>query len=302
MTLLGVAVALAAAVAFGWSTAAMHYDASSAPPAVQGPVALVRHLAGQWRWLTGMAASLLGLGLHAVALRIGSLSVVQPLVVTGLVAALLFRAALERRRPDPAVLGWACLTAAGLAVFLAAAGSTTGSATPSGAPAAIILAAGAVAACVCWRAARRARPGGAGLLLGGGTGIVFGLTAGTLKATSDEHGLVQVLTSWPLYVLLVLGLVGFLANQVTYRRTSLASSLPLLNVANPVVALAYGVLAFGERPGRRPAGYLVEGLALTAVLLGVYFLARRPGRVPHGRPAVADDPGEQPEPRVLVRS
>ena len=95
MTGWAVAVALSAAVAFGWSTALMHHGASGAP-AARGLRGLLSHVVRQWRWLLGMAASLAGLGLHAVALHLGSLVVVQPLVVSGLVFAFLFRSALDR--------------------------------------------------------------------------------------------------------------------------------------------------------------------------------------------------------------
>lgn len=281
MTDLTVFVALAAALAFGWSTAAMHYDASTAPASITGPFGLLRHLVGQWRWLTGMAASLLGLGLHALALRLGSLAVVQPLVVSGLVFSLLFRAALDRRWPSRSVMGWACFTAVGLALFLFAARSTTGSATPAGRATVIVLGVGSAGAALCWWAATRARPAAVGLLLGAGAGINFGLTAGALKATSAASSLAQVFTTWPLYVLLVLGGSGFLANQTAYRKAPLASSLPILNVANPVVALIFGVAAFGESPGRTPLDYVVATLSLTAVLAGVFFLARHDEAAPH---------------------
>lgn len=279
MTGLTVLVALAAAVAFGWSTAAMHHDASAAPSTIGGPLALVRHLVVQWRWLTGMAASLLGLGLHAVALSIGSLAVVQPLVVTGLMFSFFFRSGLDRRWPSRTVMGWACFTGVGLALFLVAARSTTGTAAPSEAGAAVVLAAGAACACACWWAASRSRPA-AGLLLGAGAGINFGLTAGTLKATTAAHSVAEVVTSWPLYVLLVLGISGFLANQVAYRKAPLSSSLPILNVANPLVALVYGVIAFRERPATGPLALAVEGGGLAAVLAGVFFLARHEDAAP----------------------
>lgn len=228
MTGLVVVVSLAAAVAFGWSTAAMYHDASAAPPGLTGPFALIRYLVRQRRWRTGLAASLIGLVLHGLALRLGSLAVVQPLVVTGLVFSFLFRALLERRRPSRIVLGWAGFTAVGLALFLVASRSTTGTTTPSGPAATALLLVGAAGACACWWAATRARPAAGGLLLGAGAGINFGLTAGTLKATAAATSAAQLLGGWPLYVLLALGISGFLANQTAYRKAPLASSLPIL--------------------------------------------------------------------------
>jgi len=238
-------------------------------------VALLRHLVRQWRWLTGMAASLLGLALQALALRWGSLAVVQPLVVTGLIFSLLFRAALDRRRLPPRILIWAGCTAAGLAIFLAAAGSSTSSGKLDGTGAAVVLAGGAVAAVACWRHAARHSPAQEGLLLGAAAGINWGLTAGTLKATSAATSPVTLYTNWPLYVLVLLGISGFLANQRLYHRTPLTTSLPILNVTNPLVALGYGFLAFGERPSQQPALVALQVVGLLVVLLGVYCMARQ---------------------------
>ncbi len=268
------AVALAAAVAFGWSTAAMHSSASRAPDDLGGVLSLVRHLITQRRWLSGMAASLLGLGLHTLALRLGSLAVVQPLVVTGLVFTFLFRAALDRTAPSRVVVVWSGVTAAGLAVFLTAAGSTTGSDRPQGAWALLVLAVGAALAVSCWRGAQGAEPAPAGLLLGAAAGVVFGLIAGTLKAVAGAADLHEALAGWPLYLLLLLGTSGFLLNQQAYRRAPLTTSVPVLNVLNPVVALVYGAVAFRERPASGAGAVGVEVLGLVAVLAGVYLLAR----------------------------
>lgn len=272
--LLTAAVALAAAVAFGWSTAAMHSSASRAPDHLGGVLSLVRHLLTQRRWLSGMAASLLGLGLHTLALRLGSLAVVQPLVVTGLVFTFLFRAALDRTPPTRAVVVWSGVTAVGLAVFLAAAGSTTGTDRPEGAAALLVLLLGAALATTCWRRAQPAEPAPAGLLLGAAAGVVFGLIAGTLKAVAGAPDLRHAVTGWPLYALVALGTSGFLLNQQAYRRAPLTTSVPVLNVLNPVVALVYGAVAFHERPASGAFAVSVEALSLVAVLLGVYLLAR----------------------------
>lgn len=287
--LLTALVALTAAVAFGWSTAAMHASASRAPDHVGGSLALVRHLLGQGRWLSGLAASLVGLGLHSLALRLGSLAVVQPLVVTGLVFTFVFRAVLDRALPPGRVVLWSGVTAVGLAVFLVAAGSTTGTAAPHGVAPFLVLGCGALAALGCWRGSYRTEPAGTGLLLGAAAGVVFGLIAGTLKATTASASVLAAVTSWPLYALLLLGTAGFLLNQTAYRRAPLTSSVPVLNVVNPLVALVYGALAFHERPAAGVGALSAEALSLLTVLAGVYFLAQQGERsleaapVPVGR-------------------
>lgn len=287
-------VALAAAVSFGWSTAAMHHSASRAPVGVGGPLALVRHLAGQGWWLTGMAASLIGLALHSLALRLGSLAVVQPLVVSGLVFTFVFRAILEHRLPPRRVAFWAAVTAVGLAVFLVETGPGSGTDTPHGPGSFYVLAAGAAVAGLCWRLSERSAPATTGLLLGGAAGVIFGMIAGTLKAAAGAGSLGDLVTSWPLYVLLVLGACGFLTNQTAYRRAPLTSSVPVLNVVNPLVALLYGAAAFHERPASDVLAVTGQALSLVAVLVGVFFLARQgeealdePEPLTAGAPAVA---------------
>jgi drug/metabolite transporter (DMT)-like permease len=269
-----VPVALAAAVAFGWSTALMHHSASGAPSSVSGVRALLVHVTRQWRWLLGMAASLTGLGLHALALHLGTIAVVQPLVVTGLVFSFLFRAALDRALPHRATMGWALLTGVGLTVFLVS-GGASGGGRADPVDTAVLLAAGAVLVAAAWVAAARV-PSHAGLLLGAAAGVVFGLIAGTLKATTlaAGRGLVALVTSWPVYVLVVLGATGFLLNQRSYHAAPLSRSLPVSNTLNPVVALVFGVVGFGERPPSAPGRLAAEAIGLVVVLTGVFLLAR----------------------------
>jgi drug/metabolite transporter (DMT)-like permease len=270
-----IAAAFAAAVAFGASTALMHHGASGTPDDAPGLRGLLSHIVRQWRWWLGMAASLAGLGLHALALHLGTIAVVQPLVVTGLVFAFLFRSALDRRLPPRRTMLWVVLTAVGLIVFLFAARSHT-EGGPLNTPATVVLlVAGALAVSAGWAAAFRL-PQHAGLFLGASAGVVYGLVAGTLKATADTAtaGLAAMFTSWPVYVLAALGVAGFLLNQQAYRRAPLSRSAPASNTVNPVVALVFGIVAFGETTSGTPGAVTAEVVGLVAVLAGVSLLAR----------------------------
>jgi len=293
-----VVVALCAAVAFGGSTALMHHSASRAPKDGSGIFALIRHLLVQPNWLAGMVASLLGLGLHTFALRLGSLAVVQPLVVTGLVFAFLFRALLDGHRPPRALTGWVLLTAVGIALFLTGARAVNSAAQPSGPVVAGFLITGFLIAATTWRASSqlgsRFSRNHAGLLLGVSGGIVFGLIAGVLKTVTGLHSVGSLLTSWPLYTLVALGASGFLINQHAYSSAPLASSLPVLNVVNPVVAVLFGVVAFDERPSGQPLTVAIAAIGLILVLTGVFFLAQVDDGPAAGTRA---DPGPGPGPQ-----
>lgn len=269
------AVALASAVAAGWSTALMHYGASGAERGARA-AALARHVLAEWRWRLGVAASLLGLALHAVALHLGSLTLVQPLAVTALFFAMVFRDLLDHRAPPRRTVVWGGVTAVGLGLFLVGAGPTGGEDQPDGRSAALLLGLGTAGVLVALRAATRF-PAYAGLLLGTAGGIVFGLMAGAIKSTTSVWSAGdELLMSWPLYAMVVVGLTGFLLNQHIYNRTRLPESLPMLNLVNPLVALTFGVVVFAERPSGSLLSFVLECVGLAVVLTGIFVLGRTP--------------------------
>lgn len=271
---LAVVVALSSAVAAGWSIALMHHSASRAPDERAGYLGLLRHLSVQWRWWLGIIASLTGLALHALALNLGSLAVVQPLVVTGLVFAFIFRALLDHRRPSSQVVRWVVLTAVGLAVFLIGARSTSSSAEPAMAAAGVFVAIGLAVALAAFAGSRQVPAMRGGLLLGLTGGVLFGLVAGVLKIATGVGGPVELLASWSLYAVVLIGGAGFLVNQHAYAVAPLTTVLPVINVINPLVALAFGVIVFAERPSGQPLTVVTELVGLVAVLAGVALLAR----------------------------
>ncbi len=266
------AVALASAIAAGWSTALMHYGASGAERGA-GAGALARHVLSERRWRLGVAASLVGLALHAVALHLGSLTVVQPLAVTALLFGMVFRDLLDRRTPPRRTVGWGAITAVGLGLFLVGAGPTGGVDQPDGQAAAVLLGVGALGALIALYLSTRQRVH-PGLLLGTAGGIVFGLMAGAVKSTTSVSDIEELLTTWPLYTMVVVGLIGFVLNQHIYHRTRLPESLPMLNLVNPLVALTFGTLVFAERPSGSLLSLVLEAVGLAIVLAGIFVLGR----------------------------
>ena len=126
--------------------------------------------------------------------------------------------------------------------------------------------------------ARRARnvPLRAGLY-GVVGGILFGLVAGLVKLSLEQYadgGAVSLVTSWPVWTLVVLGLSGVAVNQQAYRVGALSASMPILNVVNVLVALTFGVVVFEEIPAHTPLALLVEGLALGCIAVGLAGLSR----------------------------
>src|SRR3954468_23673684 len=125
-------LSLAAAVALAAGTVAEHRGATDAAGDPHG--GLLRRLRRQRLWLAGRVLAALGVLLQAAALRGGRLVVVQPLLSSGLVLALVFGAIVDRRhpaRPLPDRVQWsaAVAVAIGLTLFLLAARPSSGVAT-----------------------------------------------------------------------------------------------------------------------------------------------------------------------------
>ena len=266
--------AAGSAVGFAVSTSLQHQATGTAPTEVQGVVALLRHLLTRPAWLLGQALAVVSFVLHAVALHLGPLLVVQPVVLSGIVLAVPMRAALSRRRPPASELAAVLVTAVGLTVFLVVAGDTTGSRVPGDVAAGSVvvltaLAAVAAYAVAGWGRSAAWRAGAYGAV----AGLLFGVVSAMVKLSLGraEDGLGSALEAWPFLAVAGLGLFGVATNQTSYRVGPLSASMPLLNAVNVVVALLLGVVLFGEVPAHTVLDLVLEGLAVFCVLVGVVW-------------------------------
>ena len=275
---LAVGFALLSATAAAVSTSVQHQAAEAAPPEVTGAWGLLGHLVQRPIWLLGQSIGLVALVMHGLALSNGPIALVQPLVISGIVLAVPVRAALSRRLPGRREVGAVMLAAVGLAVFLIASAPVEGRGAGLGVlPLLLVLAGLALSFGAIALSGRVADPTRRAFLLGAAAGVLFALVAVLLKMSLDQlaaDGLVSMLTSWPPYGLVVAGVGGVLCNQFAYRSGRLSSSMPVLNVVDCLVALAFGYVVFHEVPRHTPVALVVEILALGAMLTGLWILAR----------------------------
>lgn len=239
---------------------------------------MVWTLAHQSPWLGGIAAMLAGFLLQAAALATGPIAQVQPVLVlelgfTLVLSSLVFRSRL-RWREWSAVLGMS----AGLALLLVGlspSGGDTRSAPAVGWVIGSVLTLALVGVLVLaghrYHNARRAE------YLGIATGVVFGYTAvlvaGMTAAYAD--GFVGVFEAWQTYAVVVSGPAGFFVLQHALRAGRLVASQPGMTLANPLVAIVWGVAVFGEQP--RSGGWVVADVAGAALIAAfTVVLARSP--------------------------
>lgn len=274
---LAILLAAAAALAFAAGTSLQHRAASAGPQSGTSAAGLVRRLVRQPSWVIGLGFSGVAFCLHAAALREGSLTLVQPIVVSAIVFAVFIRAGLDRRPPGGTEVAWALATFGGLALFIAT--LRPGAAQhPAGRSSALIFLAislAAVVVAVLWSrrvstAARR------GLILGAAAGVLFGLIAGLIKVVVGlaQTGLDNVLDHWASWALVGAGAGALLLNQRAYQAARLSVTMPILNIVDVVVALAFGLSVFGEQLFSSPLRLLLEVGGLLIIGIGVWQLAR----------------------------
>ena len=287
-----IVAALSAAALFAVATAFQHRSAGLVTIAGRRGGFVSRTLRHPL-WIVGSAANLAGLGLHALALRYGPLTLVQPLLVIGVIFTLPLRQVLEHRRPRRAEIFWAAALTLGLAVFLILATPANGPVQGADlAPAVACAAVAGLAVAGCLAAGRRAAAATGAMLLGTAAGLLFAVAAALLKETTDAlgHGAAALLTAWPCYALAAVGGAGLLLSQYAYRAGPLSASLPAITAVNPVASVVIGVAVFDE-PFRAAPGYLLgEVLGLALMTVAAVGLTRSVPDEPAGRRAGSPAP------------
>jgi hypothetical protein len=271
-------VGLLSACGFAVANALQHRVAGTVPLEVHRPARVLAYLTRRPLWLSATGISFVAMVCHALALRLGSITLVQPLMLAGVVLAVPFRAALERQRPPWAAVRAVAATTVGLAAFLTFAdlNGGDGPARPGAALALFVIGVGLSVPLALW-GNHRLSPRAHAALLGATAGVLFGLTAGLLKLVGSAF--TQPGTSVPTRVVLLAGLVvagllGTAVNQRAYQIAPIAFSMPLVNVVDIVVALVFGVVVFQEMPGHTLTGLAGEVVALGCVAWGLRGIAR----------------------------
>jgi hypothetical protein len=260
----GLMLALASAAALNWGYFVQHGVASALPPlTLRRPLASLRLLFGNLRWLAGFLVGIGGWVLYVAALALAPLSLVQAASAggIGLLALLVSRnAALtswERRGIAVSIAGLALLGA-----------SLTGQTTSkvAGAWPEVVAWVGVSLACAAFAALRPAR------WLSGGAGL--GIAAGILYAAGDVSTKAAVPGGVSLaFVPLLLACHGlaFVALQLGFQRGSVLATAGLATLFTNALPIAAGTTLFGEGLGSLP---LLRVLAFACTVIGATLLAR----------------------------
>ncbi|PWW23668.1 hypothetical protein JD79_02843 [Geodermatophilus normandii] len=269
-------LALLAAGLFALASAVQQRTAAAVPGGPGGGLRLVGTLARSPRWWAGTLADTGGYVAQAAALGLGSLLLVQPLLVTTVLFALPLGARWAGRRLGRGDWLWAAVLVLALAAFVVT-GEPTAGADAAGwrdwLPAWAVLGA-AVGACLLGAALRRGTP--RAVLLALTTGVAYGLAAALTKGVVDAlgDGVVAVLTSWSTWLLAAALLGGTLVQQAAFQAGPLGASLPAATVGEPVVGAALGIAVLGERLRAGGAEWVLVSVLVAAMVAATVALAR----------------------------
>jgi hypothetical protein len=273
-----VSLALLAAFANAVASICQRLGVEDAPLKNGPSMGLIRHMVQRPIWLLGFGIMAGGYACQAVALHLGALNVVQPILVTELVILVLvlwlWYATPVRARD----LAAAAATAGGLGAFLFFASPQVGTKSPG---ASLWLVTG-ISVCAVVAALTVLGSRGPGwrraLFLGAGASVGFALLAAVTKSMTDVlvKGGGAVFTSWQLYVLCVVGLGSFLIMQSAFQVGPFAASQSTLILVNPFVSIGVGHILFGEALRGGPLFVVLETLALLVMIVGALGLATSP--------------------------
>ncbi|WP_308163159.1 DMT family transporter [Nocardia alni] len=273
LPLAAVGCAFIGAVMFAVSAVAQQRAAADVP---EGDALLARLIRNP-RWWAGMVGDAGGFGFQVAALALGSVLIVQPILVTALVFALPLAAHYSGRRVTAGMWAQAGALSIALAVFLVIGNPTEGHID---APwhhwlgplilLCVLIAAGIGIALVVKAPTMQA------LLLGTAAGLLFGISSALTEHVTHlfAHGPVAVLTNWETYTLVATGLIGLYLQQRAYQVGPLSASFPAFTVAEPIGAAFIGITVLDERLRSGPIGTGLVLLAVAVMCVEAVRLAR----------------------------
>jgi drug/metabolite transporter (DMT)-like permease len=270
-------LALFAALMFALGTVIQQREAMKVSDEDAHSAGLLLRLAKRPAWLAGIVADALGFVAQAVALGIGRVIVVQPLLATSVVWALPLGARLSGQKVVRRDIYAAIAVTAGLGVFLVISDPYGGR---DDAPIAAWIAAGGTLCAVAAVLALigfRGSPARKAAACGTAAGLLFGLSAVLTKSVVDslDEGLVDLLIDWHLYALAAVGFASMTLSQISLQAGELAPAVATQMIFDPVASLILGLTLLQEQIHDDALGVVGSIVALLVTFAGMAVLATR---------------------------
>jgi hypothetical protein len=273
-----VVLALCAALANALTSVFQRMAVENAPAAATLRLSLLRYALRQRIWFLGFALMIASFLLQALALHIGRLSQVQPILTTELVFLVVVLGTWFGFRMGRREWLGSLTVCAGLSGFLYFAHPEYGNMSPPTWE--WILAGGACAAGIAgaiflalrgpawWRAA----------MFGTAAAISFAFTSACTKAVTDfaASDLVSIFRHWQTYALAGFGALAVFLAQNAFHAGPIVASQSTLVLVDPLVSILLGVGIFGDNLRTSGPWGPLEAFSLLVMFAGAYWLAHSP--------------------------
>ncbi len=288
-------VALCAAAALGLGWVLQQRIAAGVDLSEMLSLRMLRDLMRNRVWWVGIAAMAIGQTLAGLALQLGPVTVVAPLLSANLLFAFVIEAVANHRRPGmPEVFG-AILLCCAVGIFLAVADPRTSNSFarwPTTAVACGVLAT-AVTALVLLGKRHTLVP--ESILIATAAGLLYGMqdasTRGAFVSVCNRGFSALAHTPWP-YLLLASAVAGVILSQSAFRAARLDYSLPPITVAEPIAGGLLGIVLLGDTLSATGPARAIECLCVLAMITSVVLIGRSPVLAPvedesTGTPSIA---------------
>ncbi|MFF0818178.1 DMT family transporter [Rhodococcus sp. NPDC003318] len=275
-SLLAALLAIGAALCIAVGTVVRQRTAAVVPDETTGVLGPITTLVLSPVWWLGTVVGAAGYALQAAALGLGSLLLVQPLLVLSLLFALPLGARFGGRRIATREWLWAAALTTSVAVLVIVGDPRPGEPRAVTQHWILIALVGLPLVALCLFEANRRTGTARALLLGVAAGSLFGLAAVLTKGVVHllGRGPLALVTSLELYTLIVVAVVATSLQQSAFQAGSLQASLPASTIMEPVVATLLGFVVLGEYldADRKAAAVLV--VAVGTMITATIALAR----------------------------
>jgi drug/metabolite transporter (DMT)-like permease len=260
-----------------------------------GNIGLFVKLLRDRRWWLGSLVSAGGFALQAAALGMGSVLLVQALLVSSLPFALLISAQLSRRAVTGWEWAWAALLGTAVTVIVTVGNPQAGQSRASLQIWIGVAAVLGTALVGCVVGARILGGRMAAVLLAVASGSLWALFAVLTKGVVGQlgNGFWQLVRTPELYAWALVGVTATAWQQSAFRAGALTASLPTMTVVEPLVGAALGVVVLGETVHTGNTGLIVLAAAVLVMVAATAALARDA--------AVATQPPEVDPARDAIR-
>jgi uncharacterized membrane protein len=271
-------LAVAAAFSNALTSILQRMGVEDAPDDATLKLRLLTHAIKRGVWLLGFLFLIASFLMQAVALHLGDMSQVQPILTTELLFLVLILATWFRFRIGLREWVGSLAAAGGLAGFLYFAEPGGGTAVPTALSWIVTgsICAGAVAITVglalrgprWWRAA----------MFGAAGAIGFAFTASLIKSVGNivAADWTQMFFHWQTYAMAAAGIFSLFLAQNAFHAGPIAASQTALVLVDPLASIAIGIALFEDNLRTTGAYGPLEAVSLLVMFVGAAYLAHSP--------------------------